>query len=226
METSYGRAEYVFPPTAGVLQGVVRFCREALDNDATAVLLGYSLGKSQELLCGLAEAGLPLMLHGTVYKLTKIYEQFGQCFPSYERYDPGSARGKVLLCPPSVINSAMVRNLGKTRAAILTGWAVDQGCRYRYRCDAAFPLSDHADFPDLIQMVKQVQPRKVYTLHGFAADFARTLRDLGFDAQALSQNEQFELAMALDLPSAKIQKLEPSAPSRPGSNGSGHLQPN
>jgi len=160
METTYGRPQYVFPPTSGVLHGVARFCREALDNDATAVLLGYSLGKSQELLCGLAEAGLPLMLHGTVYKITQIYEQFGQCFPSYERYDAGSARGKVLLCPPSVINSVMLRNLGKTRTAILTGWAVDQGCRYRYRCDAAFPLSDHADFPDLIQLVKTSSTKK------------------------------------------------------------------
>src|SRR5438105_7183206 len=108
METTFGRAHYVFPPTAEVLQGIVRFCRESLDNDETPVLLGYSLGKSQELLCGLGDAGLPLMLHGAVHKLTEIYEQFGQCFPKYERYDSGSARGKVLLCPPSVVNSAML----------------------------------------------------------------------------------------------------------------------
>ncbi len=67
METTFGRPQYVFPPTADVLKGVVRFCREALDNDETPVLLGYSLGKSQELLCSLGDAGLPLMLHGTIY---------------------------------------------------------------------------------------------------------------------------------------------------------------
>jgi len=85
METTYGRPQYVFPPTAEVLKGVVRFCRDALDNGETPVLLGYSLGKSQELLCSLEDEGLPLMLHGAVYKLTQIYEQFGQCFPKYER---------------------------------------------------------------------------------------------------------------------------------------------
>lgn len=197
METTFGRPQYVFPSSEAVLKGVLRFCRESLDNDETPVLLGYSLGKSQELLCGLADAGLPLMLHGAVYKLTQIYEQFGQCFPKYERYDAGSACGKVLLCPPHVANSAMLRKLGKTRSAILTGWAVDPNCRYRYQCDAAFPLSDHADYPDLIELVKRVQPRKVYTLHGFAADFAQTLRGLGFDAQALSQSEQFALPLEL-----------------------------
>ncbi len=195
METTYGRPRYVFPPAQPVIEGVIRFCREALDNDATPVLLGYSLGKSQELLCGLGDAGLPLMLHGAVYRLTKIYEQFGQCFPPYERYEAGAARKHVLLCPPHVVNSAMLRNLGKFRSAILTGWAVDPNCRFRYQCDAAFALSDHADFADLVEMVKRVQPEKVYTLHGFAAEFAHTLRGLGYDAQALSENEQFSLRL-------------------------------
>ena len=193
METTYGRPQYVFPPTEGVLKGIIRFCHEALDNDETPVLLGYSLGKSQELLCSLADERFPLMLHGTIFKLTQIYEQFGQCFPKYERYDAATAKGKVLLCPPNVTNSALLRNLGKSRTAILTGWAVDPNCRYRYQCDAAFPLSDHADYNDLIELVKQVQPRIVYTLHGFAAEFAQTLRGLGFTARALSENEQMVL---------------------------------
>ncbi len=193
METTYGRPEYRFPPADAVTRGVIRFCREALDNDETPVLLGYSLGKSQELLCGLGDAGLPIMLHGTVFKMTQVYEQFGQCFPKYEPYESGQAAGKVLLCPPSVVNSAMLRHLGKTRTAVLTGWAVDSNCKYRYRADAAFPLSDHADFSDLIEFVKRVQPEKVLTLHGFAADFAQTLRALGYDAQALSEDEQMML---------------------------------
>ncbi|MGE5734650.1 MAG: ATP-dependent DNA ligase [Acidobacteriota bacterium] len=196
METTFGKPHYVFPPANDILRSVVRFCREALDNDETPVLLGYSLGKSQELLCCLGEAGLPLMLHGSIFRLTKIYEQFGQCFPPYEPYVAGSARGKVLLCPPNVIGSAMLRNLGKVRTAVLTGWAVDPNCKYRYQCDAAFPLSDHADFPDLLELVKRVGPKRIYTLHGFAAEFAQTLREMGHDARALSCDEQFALPLA------------------------------
>ena len=195
METTFGRPHYRFPPAEVVLQSVIRFCREALDNEETPVLLGYSLGKSQELLCGLGQAGLPIMLHGAIFRLTKIYEQFGRRFPPYELYVAGAARGKVLLCPPNVVNSAMLRNLGRTRTAILTGWAVDPNCRFRYQCDAAFALSDHADFPDLLEFVRRVQPRKIFTLHGFAAEFAQTLRELGYDAQSLSQEEQFQLPL-------------------------------
>jgi DNA ligase-1 len=92
----------------------------------------------------------------------------------------------------------MLRKLGRARVAVMTGWAVDSSCRYRYGADAAFPLSDHADFDDLIEFVKQVQPRKVFTLHGFAADFAQRLRELGFDAEALSEEEQMPLGLGFD----------------------------
>lgn len=195
METTYGRREYRFPAPAEVMQGVIRFCREALDNNETPVLLGYSLGKSQELLCGLAEAGLPIVLHGQIHKLTEIYKEFGQSFPAYEKYEGASARGKVLLCPPGVSNSAMLRSLGRTRTAVMTGWAMDPNCRFRSRADVAFPLSDHADFPELVEMVKAVNPKKIYTLHGFAADFAQTLREMGYDAQALSEEDQLALVL-------------------------------
>ncbi len=195
METTYGQPKYEFPPTAEVMQGIVRFCQQAIDNDETPVLFGYSLGKSQEILSGLAGAGLPIMLHAQVHKLTKIYEQLGHTFPTYEKLDPASARGKVLVCPPNANRSSLLRQVGQLRTAVLTGWAIDPGCRYQSQCDAAFPLSDHADFPDLIEFVKRVAPRRVYTLHGFAADFAQTLRDLGFNAQALSEREQLSLSL-------------------------------
>ncbi|HEY1171567.1 MAG TPA: ATP-dependent DNA ligase [Verrucomicrobiae bacterium] len=204
METTYGQPKYEFPPTAEVMQGIVRFCQQAVDNDETPVLFGYSLGKSQEILSGLASSGLPIMLHPQVHKLTKIYEQLGHVFPAYEKLDAATARGKVLVCPPNANRSALLRQVGVIRTAVLTGWAIDPGCRYQSQCDAAFPLSDHADFPDLIEFVKRVAPRRVYTLHGFAADFAQTLRDLGFDAQALSESEQLSFKLEMDAPKKLI----------------------
>jgi DNA ligase-1 len=202
METTYGLPHYCFPPTEDVLRSVIRFCREALDNDETPVLLGYSLGKSQEILCGLAEAGLPLALHGTAFKLTEVYRELGRTLPPYEPYDRQTAAGKVLICPPSVVGSAMLRGLGRVRTAVLTGWAVDPNCRYRYGVDAAFPLSDHADFPQLLELVRCVSPKIVYTLHGYASEFAQTLRDMGIEAWALGETEQ----MALSLPRSPRRK--------------------
>jgi len=195
METTYGRPQYKFPPSEQVLDNIVRFCRQTIEKGETPILFGYSLGRSQELLRGLANADLPIMVHEQVEKLTRIYEHFGQQFPPYERYEPSSARGKVLIWPANANKTALLQSLGPVRTAVVTGWALDTSCKYRYQVDAAFPLSDHADFPDLIEMVKRVAPKRVYTLHGFAADFATTLRDMGFDARALGVEEQLTLAL-------------------------------
>jgi Cft2 family RNA processing exonuclease len=195
METTFGLPRYVFPPAAQVFAAIADFCSDALADGVTPVLSAYSLGKSQELLLGLAAARLPVMLHASAFKLTRIYEELGVTFPPYRLFDPAAATGHVLICPPSSVRSTVIPALPKHRIAAVTGWALDSGAIYRYQCDAAFPLSDHADFPDLIEFVKRVQPRLVFTVHGFAREFAATLRALGTEAWALGEDNQLELGL-------------------------------
>jgi DNA ligase-1 len=208
METTYGLPRYRLPPTELVVQQIVAFCHEAIEEGATPVLLGYSLGKAQEILCSLAEANLRPMLHGSVYRMTRIYEQFGQKFCEYERYDAAEVSGKVLICPPSANRSRMIERIKEKRVAMISGWAVEPNAIYRYQVDAAFPLSDHADYTDLLRYVELVQPKRVLTLHGFAAEFARDLRDRGVEAWPLSATNQMEL----NLPATMTMRVEVSKP--------------
>jgi DNA ligase-1 len=195
METTFGLPRYRFPPTEQIIGQIVSFCRDALETGAVPVLLGYSLGKAQEILCALSDAGLKPMLHGSVHQMTRIYEQFGQSFCEYERYNANEVTGKVLICPPSVNRSRMLEKIKKKRVAMISGWAVDPNAIYRYQVDAAFPLSDHADYTDLLRYVELVKPERVLTLHGFAAEFARDLRERGIEAWALSEENQMELTL-------------------------------
>lgn len=198
METTFGRPGYVFPSVASVLADIQQFCQQTFDCQETPVLLGYSLGKSQEVLAGLADSGWTFALHPQVAKLTRIYENFGQRFAPHEELTrDGSVRGKVVLCPPGMDARKYLGNAGPIRKAVLTGWALNPSCRFRYQADAAFPLSDHADFPDLHAFVRQVQPKEIFTVHGFASDFAQSLRDEGFAARSLSENDQLHLALGL-----------------------------
>src|SRR6184192_2703818 len=195
METTFGRPCYRFPPAEQVINQVVTFCRETIDDGEVPVLLGYSLGKAQEILCGLEGAELIPMLHGSVYQMTRIYEEFGQSFCKFVRYDANDVAGKVLICPPSANRSSMLEKIPRKRIAMISGWAVDPNAVYRYQVDAAFPLSDHADYNDLVRYVDLVQPKRVLTLHGFAAEFARDLRDRGMEAWALTEENQLELPL-------------------------------
>ncbi|PYK76609.1 MAG: DNA ligase [Verrucomicrobia bacterium] len=193
METTFGLPRYRFPPTEQVIDQIVAFCRETIEAAQVPVLLGYSLGKAQEILCSLDGAGLTPMLHGSVYRMTRIYEQFGQSFCNYVRYNANEVAGKVLICPPSANRSQMLEKIPHRRVAMISGWAVDPNAIYRYGVDAAFPLSDHADYDDLIRYVGLVRPRRVFTLHGFAAELASDLRMRGVEAWALSEENQMEL---------------------------------
>jgi len=195
METTFGLPRYRFQPAELVINQIIAFCQETIDDGGVPVLLGYSLGKAQEILCSLDGAGLTPMLHGSVYQMTRIYEQFGQSFCKYLRYNRNDVTGKVLICPPSANHSQMLERIGRKRVAMISGWAVDPNAIYRYQVDAAFALSDHADYNDLVRYVELVRPRRVFTLHGFAASFARDLRERGIEAWALSQENQMELML-------------------------------
>lgn len=193
METTFGLPRYQFPPEETVRADILRFCRETLAAGATPVLYGYSLGKSQEILRGLADAGLPVMLQRDVRKMTKLYEKLGMNFPAHAAFEPETARDKVIIAPPNSLKTLQKVALAPLRSAAITGWAMDSSCRYRSGTDAAFPLSDHADYDGLLELVKQVQPKKVFTIHGFTREFAQTLRALGVDAVAPGWHEQLAL---------------------------------
>jgi DNA ligase-1 len=195
METTFGRPRYVFPPEDAVWRALAQFCQTALDDGVTPVLLAYSLGKSQEVLCGLAHEGFEFALHEQTYRLSRLYQEMGVRLAAYEKFDRQSVAGRVVVWPPGARRSQVLAELGEVRCAIVSGWALDSSCCYRFGVDAAFPISDHADFPDLLEAVKQVAPRKVWTLHGYAAEFADTLRREGCDALALSEPDQLTLAL-------------------------------
>lgn len=195
METTYGRPRYIFPPTEEVLASVLHFCRTSLDTGFTPVLISYSLGKAQEILISLLKANLPIQLHASSARLTEIYADLGYHFPRWTLLNPGTARGHVIITPTARPLLSAQPGMGPLRIASLSGWALDRRWPTTDENHQRFPLSDHADFPDLVRFVEEVRPQRVFTLHGFAADFARHLRRQGMEAYALSEDDQLELSL-------------------------------
>ncbi len=208
LETTYGLPRYVFPAEADVMADVARFCRETIENGETPVLYGYSLGKSQAILRALADSGLPVMLHPQSLKMTEACLALGWSFPPFSPFDSERLPGHVVVSPPLPKGASWLRQIPAPKTAIVSGWALDPGANFRYQCDKAFPLSDHADYLDLLSFVAQVAPKTVYTVHGFAQEFAATLRDLNYDAWALGRQNQ--LTLGIELPAT-----EPTTPSAP-----------
>ena len=189
IECTFGEPRYAFPPDATIHARLREEIDAAYAAGETPVVLGYALGKGQEALHLLTGWGYPVMCHGSTYTLAQIYEECGVVFPGpYTRYVRGAVADNVLLAPPSVRKHAMLRALDPVRTILLTGWALHPGAFNIYRdLGAVLPLSDHADYPDLIRYVQESGATRVYTVHG-GPKFAASLRDMGINAHFLADH--------------------------------------
>ena len=211
METTYGLPRYVFPPETEVIEDIVRFCRETLENSETPVLFGYSLGKSQEILQALSNSGLRVMLHPKSFEMCEICATLGLEFPPYEAFDASKLANHVVISPPLSSNSSWLKSIRDRKTAMISGWGIDPNAIYRFQCDKTFPLSDHSDYLDLVEFVTKVNPKKIYTVHGYTEEFAATLREQGYDALALGKENQMDLGISSDSLSKRISESDSEA---------------
>jgi len=195
METTFGLPAFAFPNPLEIESAVLRFVNDAFADGETPVLLGYSLGKAQEALALLAEHGIPAVLHPAVAAMTAACRAIGVELPEPIEFDGHVPPGHAVIAPPNAVRSRMMRALKAKRVAMLTGWALQPGAKYRYRVDEVIPLSDHADHPGLMECIQRVRPRRVLTVHGFAREFAAELRTRRIDAWCAMGNDQLELSI-------------------------------
>jgi putative mRNA 3-end processing factor len=193
LESTFGHPRYVFPPKEEILAGVRKFVEDALSDGMTPVLLGYALGKAQEIEKWLCDLGHKVRAHPSVHAINRIYEEHGVLFPTARLLGPeGPDRDEVVVAPPHLAWGAALRGVRRRRTAVLTGWALDGAQRFR-SADAAFPLSDHADFPSLVRYAKATGASRVFTIHGFEEELAGALRREGLRAEPLRETRQLEL---------------------------------
>jgi len=193
METTYGVPDYVFPSTARLVKDVNDLIASAYDRGNPVVLMGYPLGKAQ-LLSYFFSSWDPVYYHESVATMNRIHIDHGVPLKPGRRFDPAKDMDRLphgpwlMVSPMSSGRSRLMSHLKKKYGAIViafSGWAIRSGYRFSLAADYSFPLSDHCDYQELVKLVEAVSPEMVYTVHGFAAEFARDLRKMGFSARTL-----------------------------------------
>ena len=192
MESTFGRPEYTFVDTEKLHMDLIKFVEETLNWGATPAILAYSLGKGQEAMKLLGEHGFQLKIWGAMWELAEIYQEFGITFPNCTPWHYQPLRGEVLVMPPQALRYRAVQKITRLRTLLLSGWGADSKAKYRYGADEAIAFSDHADFNELIDFIKKINPQKVYTTHGFD-DFPQYVRAEGFNAVQLEKMDQLSL---------------------------------
>lgn len=186
MESTFGDPRYRLPPRDEVVAELVNLCRTTIAAGGAPVIHAYALGKSQEVTRILTDNGIPVQQHPLAFQISQIYESLGCSLGSVSLYEGVWNPGAALVMPPRGQRSSwMPLPIRRTHIAV-TGWAIDPASRFRYRVDHALPLSDHADYDELLECVERVQPREIYCTHG-PTSFVERLRARGHNAHPLDE---------------------------------------
>ncbi len=188
IESTYGDPAYRLPPREETVAEFLALVRHALAEERTPVIQGYVLGKSQEVTRLLTGEGIPVMQHGAIYEVSQKYEELGCPLGQYELFRGRAEPGWAVIMPVGTYPGEIPRAV---RFAV-TGWAMDRGAKYRLGVDHAIPLSDHADYDELIEAIDRVAPREIYCTHG-PESFVDRLLDLGYNAHVLGKASQGRL---------------------------------
>lgn len=199
-EATYGDPKWEFPSLEEMSEMLVATARGSIEKGLVPVILAYSLGKAQEATAILTRGGIPVAQHPVVAGISQIYERFGvdlgdwavwrrqETFSGVGPRSVSDLEGSALVIPAHLWKK--LRKSFRYETILLTGHVLhDRGFR---RANHEIPLSDHADFPQLLELIERSEAREVYVTHG-SAKTARELRKLGIRAEFLRRRPQMRL---------------------------------
>ena len=182
VEATYGKPNLTFPPKSIVEADLLNWVEMELANGPVA-LGGYEFGKAQELIALVNRLDVDVATTDKIADLADVYRGGGvplayrrlSTIEESERMDP---RVYVLprgwLRPPLEGPASWLGAIG-AKTAYVSGWCAVFDLTREYGLDAQFPLSDHADFDDLLRFVAACRPKRVYTVFSHPVDLAREI---------------------------------------------------
>ena len=189
-ESTFGLPIYRWTPDREVFADIRAWWRTNRDHGRASVLFGYALGKAQRLLAGLADADVgPVYTHGAVERLNRDYRRAGVRLAD-TRYASEMPRGhdlagSLIVAPPSAAGSTWLRRFGNVSTGFASGWMRVRGNRRRRALDRGFVLSDHVDWPSLLDAIRATGAECVWVTHGYREPVVRWLREHGLQAQSV-----------------------------------------
>jgi Cft2 family RNA processing exonuclease len=205
IESTYGSPSYVFPPTGTLLKRARDWIEDCFSHSQKPVLVGYSFGKAQLLCAFLEELSIQYVVHPTIFQINSLLKQFGFDFKGKNIAESSSRKlilseDVAIIAPRSLPKQyRYAERTGKTARnnrhqtylhAHFTGWSLRQS--FGRNTEVGFPLSDHADYNELLRHIEGCNPDQVYVFlypgSRKARNFAEHIkRHTGIDAISIEE---------------------------------------
>jgi putative mRNA 3-end processing factor len=188
-EATFALPIYRWPQTAEVIADIWHWWQANRERGLSSILFCYALGKAQRVLSELtAFTQEPVYVHGAVGALVDLYRKAGiPMLPSLAATTERARdyRGALILAPPGAAGTPWIRRFGDHATGFCSGWMRVRGDRRRRGYDRGFVLSDHADWPALIETCIATNARRVLLTHGRTDALSRYLTERGIETRSL-----------------------------------------
>jgi putative mRNA 3-end processing factor len=186
-ESTFGLPIFRWDPARDVMAELLGWWEDNRAAGRASVLFCYTLGKAQRILAALAEnTDRRVLVHGAMLAMTEMYRRAGirmlETEVLVERARNASSAGELVLAPLSARGTPWMRRLGEFSDAFASGTMRVRGMRRQRNVDRGIVLSDHADWPALLQTIAEVGASRVLTTHGYPEPLARYLRSQGIES--------------------------------------------
>lgn len=188
-ESTFGLPIYRWDPTASVIADIVSWWDANREAGRTSVIFCYTLGKAQRLLMELWRiTDRPIYAHGMMMGMMDAYRESGVPLPEVKPVIESGGRsrtsfaGELVLAPLSARGTPWMRRLGTLSDAFASGLMRVRGVRRQRAYDRGFVVSDHADWPALLDTITETGAGRILATHGHAEPLARYLQSAGLDA--------------------------------------------
>ena len=197
-ESTFGLPIYRWPAQAEVMAQIHEWWRSNQERGKCSVIFAYPLGKSQRVLGALDPGIGPIFCHGAVERLNRVYREGGVNLPP-TGYSGDQPKGydwskAIVIAPPSSQGSPWMKKFGSHSTGMVSGWMRIRGTRRRRSIERGFVLSDHADWPGLLQAIDATGAETVLPTHGYRAPLVRWLEEHGKQARPLETRFEGERA--------------------------------
>jgi putative mRNA 3-end processing factor len=167
-EATFGLPVYRHEPDTAEVQKLLASLRDFPER--THQIGVYGLGKCQRLIKLIRQAGYdrPIWLHGALRSMTDYYVSRGVDLGAVPNAmdAPDKLVGEIVLSPPSALGDRWSRRFADPLAGFASGWMRIRG-RVRQRgVELPLIISDHCDWPELLQTVTETGAREVWVTHG------------------------------------------------------------
>ncbi|MEM7770528.1 MAG: ligase-associated DNA damage response exonuclease [Cyanobacteria bacterium P01_A01_bin.37] len=179
-EATFGLPIYHWDSGAETCQHIYDWWQS--NHNRPSILFCYSFGKAQRVLSELTQfTDRPVYVHGAIQTLNEIYRQVGvemlETISTSEMSQGHNYQEELILSPPSGHRSSWMKRFKSPQTAFASGWMSVRGARRRRGYERGFVLSDHADWPGLVNTILETGAKTVYVTHGQSDVLSRYLSE-------------------------------------------------